>query len=133
MTLNMKSILPVATLVATALVSLSKTVEAAQPIEGYECMALNLTPAQMADNSVNVPILSEPKAGAAHVANATPVVLVKAPMHDVGGYEEVLRLNGKTGWISRSDLKAWQSPNGSSKKCVPARMSTGRYGFVTAN
>jgi hypothetical protein len=133
MKFSLKLIIPVGALAVTLSVLVPTTVEAAQPIQGYQCMALNLTPAQMADNSVNVPILSDPKSGAAHVANATSVVLVKAPIHEVDGYDEVLRLNGKSGWVSQSSLKTWHSPNGSNEKCVPALMSTGRYGFVTSN
>jgi hypothetical protein len=104
---------------------------AAQPISGAECMSLNLSDAQMANNSVQIPILAGPSGTAPRVASAASVVLAISPAHDVSGYTEVLRINGRHGWIASSHLKPWHSLDGSDESCVPAKMSNGRYGFVT--
>jgi hypothetical protein len=96
-------------------------------------MSLNLTEAQLETSTVQVPILSKPSKTAPKVGVAASVVLVKAPLHEVAGYAEVMRMDGGLGWVADSSLKPWRSMDGSPGQCVPAKMSNGRYGFFTKN
>lgn len=100
--------------------------QAVRPLPGYECMALNLSPQQMMTETV--PILSEPSSSAAKIGIASATVIA-ADAPPVNGFQKVLRLDGKPGWISTKLLKPWVNPGGNGQKCVPSAMSNGRLGF----
>lgn len=100
--------------------------DAAKPIPGYVCMALNLTEAQVLDPNIAVPIYSEEKQPDGKIVfkkaiNSGSVVFVRQPTHVVQGYVEVLRFdNGKPGWIARDMVKPMRG------HCTPARRADGR-------
>ena len=100
--------------------------QAVRALPGYECMALNLSQQQMMTQTV--PILSEPSSSAAKIGIASATVIA-ADAPPVNGFQKVLRLDGKPGWISTKLLKPWVNPGGNGQKCVPSMMSNGRLGF----
>jgi hypothetical protein len=102
---------------------------APRDLQGYECMALNLSDQQMMDPSVHVPIRSAPSQSAAVTGNAIATVIVYSPEQNERGYIKVLQLNGKTGWVQARYLKPWTNPGGNGQRCYPAILSTGRLGF----
>ena len=103
--------------------------KAVKPLDGYACMDLNLTEAQLRDNSVTVPILSGPSPDAPWGGNASAIVIVRAPLHVVNGYAEILKLDGQPGWIAADKLKPYASVSNPNAHCTPSVMSNGRPGF----
>jgi hypothetical protein len=118
---NMVFTLPFAVGVAPA-----QGLQAVRPLTGYECMALNLSQQEMMTQTV--PILSEPSSSAAKIGIASATVIA-ADAPPVDGFQKVLRLDGKPGWVSTKFLKPWVNPGGNGQKCVPSMMSNGRLGF----
>ena len=101
--------------------------QAVRPLSGYKCMALNLSEQQMMTETV--PMLAQPSAGAPKVGIvAATVIAAESP--PVNGYQKVLRLDGKVGWVSSQYLKPWVNPGSSGQKCVPSLMSNGRLGYA---
>lgn len=101
--------------------------QAVRPLIGYKCMALNLSPEQMMTETV--PMLAQPNAAAPKVGIvAATVIAADSPPLD--GFQRVLRLDGKTGWVPTRDLKPWRNPNGSATRCIPSVMSNGGLGYA---
>lgn len=99
---------------------------AVHPIDGYGCMRLNVSEAQMLDrHGSGVFILAEPKADAPHGTLAPSVVFVRKPMQVVNGYAAVLQLNGQPGWIAVDKIKPFDGMD----RCMPSIMSNGRPGI----
>lgn len=98
-------------------------------LPSYVCMALNLSPSDMMNPNVEVPIFSGPTSDSNKVARATAIVIVSSPEVTSNGYARVLRLNGITGWISEKYIKTWVNPGGNGDHCYPALLSNGRIGF----
>lgn len=98
-------------------------------LNGYQCMALNLSQQQMMDPSVHIPIRSAPTSTAAVTGTAIATVIAFSPEQEQAGYLKVLQLNGKTGWVEARYLKPWTNPGGNGQRCYPAILSTGRIGF----
>ena len=96
----------------TALTAHAQGLQVVRPLPGYECMALNLSDQQMMTETV--PILAQPSPSAAKIGIASATVIA-AEAPSVGGYQKVLRLDGKPGWISTKFLKPWVNPGGTVK------------------
>ena len=114
---------------ALAPVSHAEPVHAVRPLQGYVCMNLNLSDAQMRDPSAaRVPIMTAPRSDSSVGTLATPIVFAKAPEHVVDGYAEVLQLNGKPGWIKADMILPYHSVSDPYARCTPSLLSNGRIG-----
>jgi hypothetical protein len=102
---------------------------AALDLQGYECMALNLSAEQMMDPSRHVAILKSPSVRATITGNAIATVIVYSPEQIQNGYLKVLQLNGNSGWVAAKYLKPWTNPGGNGQSCYPAILSNGGFGF----
>lgn len=99
---------------------------AVRPLDGYACMRLNVTDAQMIDPHWVGPVIREHPSPTAPVGTTAPsVVFVRHPLHLVNGFAEVLQLTGKPGWIEVGKIK----PFDPEARCVPSIMSNGRPGI----
>lgn len=101
--------------------------QAVRPLIGYKCMALNLSQQQMMTQTV--PMLAQPSVGAPKVGIVAATVIA-ADSEPVNGFQKVLRLDRKVGWVSSQYLKPWANPGGSGQKCVPSVMSNGSLGYA---
>lgn len=119
----------VAAFSAVALVSAAEAQTAPRDLQGYQCMALNLTEQQMMDPSIHVPIRSAPSQTAPITGNAIATVIAYSPAQTDDGFLKVLQLNGRTGWVEARYLKPWTNPGGNGQRCYPAILATGRIGF----
>ncbi|WP_158931450.1 hypothetical protein [Acidisphaera sp. S103] len=90
---------------------------------------LNITVAQAMDPTFHLPYYSQPSATSPVAGYASAQVAVKAPVHDVNGFDEAMFPNGGTVWIQASLLKDYHSLGDPTAKCVPVLMSNGRQGF----
>ena len=95
----------------------------------YACKVLNITESQARDPTFHTPYYSQPSATAPIAGYASLEVAVKAPVHDVNGFDEAMFPNGGTVWIQASLLKDYHSLGDPTAKCVPVLMSNGRQGF----
>jgi hypothetical protein len=101
-----------------------------RPLDGYVCMNLNLSEAQLLDfKGPRIPILVAPRPDAAVGTLAAAVVFAKSPPHVVNGYTEVLQLTGKPGWIETSKIVPYHSASNPYAHCTPSLMSNGRLGI----
>jgi hypothetical protein len=98
-------------------------------LPGYTCKMLNITVAQAMDPTFHLPYYSQPSATSPVAGYASAQVAVKAPVHDVNGFDEAMFPNGGTVWIQASLLKDYHSLGDPTAKCVPVLMSNGRQGF----
>lgn len=92
----------------------------AEPLRGYVCATLNLTPEQMRDPSIDVPIMAGPSASSPKLGSAASIVFARSPAHVENGFAEVKFPNGKPGWISAKLLKPV------SFSCAPVETADGR-------
>jgi hypothetical protein len=105
-------------------------VYAVRPLDGYVCMNLNLSEAQLLDfKGPRIPILVAPRPDAAVGTLAAAVVFAKAPPNVVDGYTEVLQLTGKPGWIETRMIVPYHSVSNPYAHCTPSLMSNGRIGI----
>lgn len=102
-------------------------------LTGYECMALNLSEAELFDFDKLPPVLSAPRADASRIGVASASVIVASPRRTVGGYVEMLHMDGRSGWVEAGKLRPWVNRNRPSTRCYPAMMSNGRPGFDYAS
>jgi len=115
-------------IIAGALASAARAepVYAVRPLDGYVCMKLNVTEAEVLNpRGTGIFILVAPRPDAAHGTAAASVVLVREPKHFVDGYLEVMQLTGQPGWIAADKVK----PVDKITRCVPSVLSNGRIGF----
>jgi hypothetical protein len=104
----------------------AEPVYAVRPIDGYVCMKLNVTEAEVLNpRGTGIFILTAPRPDAAHGTAAASVVLVRDPQNRVDGYLEVLQLTGQTGWIAADKVRPFDKIT----RCVPSLLSNGRIGF----
>jgi hypothetical protein len=104
----------------------AEPVYAVRPIDGYVCMKLNVTEAEVLNpRGTGIFILTAPRPDAAHGATAASVVLVRDPQNRVDGYLEVLQLTGQPGWIAADKVRPFDKIT----RCVPSLLSNGRIGF----
>jgi len=109
--------------------ALAERVSVVRHIPGYRCMALNLSPEQMMDPSVEVPVYSQPSTASPKIGVAGATVAARDPLVSSKGFVQVLFPSGQTGWIAASALKSWRPAAGTHGTCVPAQLSNGRLGF----
>jgi hypothetical protein len=110
--------------------SRAEPVYAVRPLDGYVCMNLNLSEAQLLDfKGPRIPILVAPRPDAAVGTLAAAVVFAKSPPHVVDGYTEVLQLTGKSGWIETRMIVPYHSASNPYAHCTPSLMSNGRIGI----
>jgi len=102
---------------------------AVHPIAGYACMMLNLTDAQMKDNSLVVPVYAGPSTTSGRVGNASAIVIAKSPLHIVNGFAEMLFPNGAAVWIDAKMLRPYHSESNPTAHCTPSLMSNGKPGL----
>ena len=102
---------------------------AVRPLAGYACMMLNLSDAQMRDNSLVVPVYAGPSTTSGRVGNASAIVIAKSPLHIVNGFAEMLFPNGATVWIDAKMLRPYHSESNPTAHCTPSLMSNGKPGL----
>jgi hypothetical protein len=104
----------------------AEPVHAVRPIDGYVCMRLNVTEAEVLNpRGTGIFILTAPRPDAAHGTTAPGVVFAREPEHRVDGYLEVLQLTGQPGWIAADKVKPFEK----TLRCVPSVLSNGRIGI----
>lgn len=92
------------------------------------CMTLNLTPQQMMDTSVDVPVRATPQGDAPTIGSTGATVIVREGSL-TNGFVEVMLANGRTGWMEANSLRPWTPRPGTQATCRPAVLSNGRFGF----
>ena len=104
----------------------AEPVYAVRPLDGYVCMKLNVTEAEVLNpHGTGIFILVAPRPDSAHGTAAASVVLVREPKHLVDGYLEVLQLTGQPGWIAADKVRPFEK----TLRCVPSVLSNGRIGI----
>lgn len=98
-------------------------------LSGYKCMMLNITAQQAMDPTFHVPVYAQPSQQSKVVGYAALQVAVRDPENVVSGFVQALFPMGSTVWIPRNELTTYHSLGDPTAKCVPAKMSNGRYGF----
>lgn len=107
----------------------AETLHAVRPLPGYVCMQLALTPAQLTDPKVGVPVRDAPDNAAKIVGYAANTVITETQPKLTAGFRQVLRADGETGWVDAKYLRPWSNPFAPTAKCSPAMMSDGKPGF----
>lgn len=107
----------------------AESLHAVRPLPGYVCMQLTLTPAQLTDPKVGVPVRDAPNHTARIVGYASNTLIAQDQTELTSGFRKVLQLNGEAGWIDARYLRAWSNPLAPTSKCSPAMMSDGKPGF----
>lgn len=107
----------------------AEQLHAVRPLPGYVCMQLALTPAQLTDPKVGVPVREAPSRSGAIAGYAATTVIVQNPPQPQDGFVKVLRPSGEPGWIEASYLRPWRNPYAPDARCVPSMMSNGKPGF----
>lgn len=107
----------------------AEALRAVRPLPGYACMQLALTPEQLTDPKVGVPVREAPSRAAPIVGFAANTVIVQDPPQPEAGFLQVLRPTGEVGWIEAGYLRPWSNPFAPSARCSPAIMSNGKPGF----
>jgi len=102
---------------------------AVHALPGYVCMQLALTPVQILDPKVGVPVREAPSRSATIAGYAATTVIVQDPPRSKEGFLQVLRPNGEPGWIEAGYLRPWANPYAPDARCVPSVMSNGKPGF----
>lgn len=103
--------------------------KAVRPLPGHVCMALALTPEQVADPTRGVPVRDTPSPSAPVTSWAPSMLVVPAPQQPTAGFLQVVFADGYKGWVQATSLKPWSSPTNPSRRCVPSVMSDGGIGF----
>jgi len=96
-------------------------------------MQLALTPAQLTDPKVGVPVRNAPDITAKVVGYAANTVIAENQSRLTAGFRQVLRADGETGWVDAKYLRPWSNPFAQTSKCSPAIMSDGKPGFGTVH
>jgi len=103
--------------------------KAVRPLPGHVCMALALTPEQVADPTRGVPVRDVPSLSAPVASWAPSMLAMPAPQQPTAGFLQVVFADGHKGWVQAASLKPWSSPTNPSRRCVPSVMSDGGIGF----
>lgn len=102
---------------------------AVRPLPGYVCMDLNLSAAQIRDDTVQVPVRAVPSAAAPQVGIAGATVIAISPIRVVNGFAEILFPNSDHVWIAANMIRPYRSASNPNAKCTPSLMSNGKPGF----
>lgn len=119
------------TLIAVASVSVSA--HASKPLPGYQCLALNMTPAQAANPNFMLTVRRGPSDQAPVLGTEGALLIAPNPAVLQNGYTQIVRIDGSVGWVPASSTKPWRSPNpaASNARCFPEILDNGRVGFTT--
>ena len=105
---------------------------ASRPLAGYQCLSLNMTPAQSADPNFMLTVRRAPSDHAPILGTEGALLIAADPVVQQNGYIQITRTNGSVGWIPASSAKPWRSPNPASNvRCYPEILDNGRVGFTT--
>ncbi len=116
----------------TAVVTACGLAQAARPLPGYQCLALNMTAAQAADPNFMLTVRRAPSDHAPILGTEGALLIAADPVIQQNGYIQITRTNGSVGWIPASSAKPWRSPNPASNvRCYPEILDNGRVGFTT--
>ena len=115
--------------ITTAQPMKAEGLHAVRPLPGYACMMLNLTDAQMRDNSLVVPVYAGPSTASGRVGNASAIVIAKSPLHVVNNFAEILFPTGATVWVEAKMLRPYHSESNPNAHCTPSLMSNGKPGL----
>ena len=58
------------------------------------------------------------------------MVIATSPLHLVGGFGEILRRDGRHGWIAARALRPYENTRGSGLSCTPSVLSDGGLAFT---
>src|SRR6516165_3299426 len=72
-------------------------------------LCVNLTDAQMRDNSLVVPVYAGPSTASVRLGNASAIVIAKSPLHVVNNFAEILFPTGATVWVEAKMLRPYHS------------------------
>ena len=109
----------------------AQALHAVRPLEGYQCMSLNVAPGAMLDPTKIVPLRAAPDPTAAVVGRASSVLIVQAPATHQNGFLEVTRPDHRTAWVSADYVRPWANPYALNARCVPSVMSNGSIGTAS--
>lgn len=107
----------------------AESLHAIRSLPGYVCMQLALTPSQLTDPKIGVPVRDSPSSTAQIVGYAANTVIVQEQPQLTAGFRKVLQATGDAGWIEAGYLRPWSNPFAPTSKCSPAIMSDGKPGF----
>lgn len=117
---------------AVAVVTISASANASKPLPGYQCLALNMTPAQAADRNFMLTVRRGPSDQAPILGTEGALLIAANPVVQQNGYIQITRADASVGWVPASSTKPWRSPNpASSARCFPEILDNGRVGFTT--
>ena len=104
----------------------AQPVRAVKPLDGYVCMKLAVSEAQVLNpDGTGINLLAQPAAEAPIVTTAPAVVFVRIPQVQRNGFLEAIALNGKEAWIAADKVKTLDGMS----RCTPSVMSNGRLGI----
>ena len=117
---------------AIAIVTLGTSAYASQPLPGYQCLALNMTPAQAADPNFVLTVRRGPSDQAPVLGTVGALLIAANPVVQQNGYIQITRADSSVGWVPASSAKPWRSPNpASNARCYAEILDNGRVGFTT--
>lgn len=103
----------------------AQPVRPVRPLDGYACMKLAVSEAQVLNpNGTGINLVEQPTANASVVTSAPATVFVRMPLMQRNGFLEALALNGKPAWIAVDKVR----PLDGLSRCTPSVMSNGRLG-----
>ena len=121
--------LPICAVAAiTSGMAIGQTMHAVRSLNGYACMSLNLTDAQMSDRNLVIPVYANPSMSEP-IGQASAVVIAPTPPRRSNGFIQVLLFSNQPGWVEAKYVKPWQNPGPSGQQCIPSVMSNGSAGF----
>jgi len=102
---------------------------AIRPLPGFICMQFALSPNQVGNPNVSVPVRDTPSMSS-HVSSLAPSVIVApVPQQPTDGFFRILLPDGQGGWVPATAVRPWKSPTNPNRRCIPSVMSNGRVGF----
>ena len=93
-----------------------------RPLAGYACMWV------MGDKAPAY-VYARPSERSATVGVGGEMVIATSPLHLVAGFGEILRRDGRHGWIAARALRPYESTSGSGVSCMPSVLSDGGLAF----
>ena len=103
-----------------------------KPLPGYQCLSMNATPSQASNPNFMLTVRQGPSDQAPVMGTAGDLLIASNPVIQQNGYIQIIRPDGKPGWILASSAKPWHSANpASNARCYPEILDNGRVGFTT--
>jgi len=94
-----------------------------RPLAGYACM-------WVMGGKAPAYVYARPSERSATVGVGGEMVIATSPLHLVGGFGEILRRDGRHGWIAARALRPYESTSGSGVSCTPSVQSDGGLAFT---